>query len=221
MSEHPPTMLVSRLHYPVTNLGFGTRAGIWFQGCTVYCRGCIARDTWPFDPAREQPIDQVMAWLDQLPAPVDGITISGGEPTDQPGALLALLTRIHAWRGAREIDLLLYSGRATAHLDREFGWLRGYVDLLISEPFELAAATDCPLRGSPNQLVRTFSELGARRYPPETLDADYGRQRTHLSVVVGDGTIQTVGIPLPGDLAALRTRMAERGIEMTRTSWLM
>ncbi|MEV4154906.1 4Fe-4S cluster-binding domain-containing protein [Nocardia salmonicida] len=216
------TMLLSRLHHPVRNLGFGVRAGIWFQGCTVYCRGCIARDTWHFDADRACAISEVLDWLAALPTDqLDGITVSGGEPTDQPEALAALLTGIHGWRGGRDIDVLLYSGRDTAQLDHEFGWLARYVDVLVSEPFLLDRADECALRGSRNQIVRTFSELGARRYPLASLESDYGPQRNHLSVAVDRGAIWTVGIPLPGDLAALRTRIAEQGIETKRTSWPM
>ncbi|KAF0845281.1 4Fe-4S cluster-binding domain-containing protein [Nocardia caishijiensis] len=222
MNDTEGTLLLSRLHHPVRNLGFGVRAGIWFQGCTVYCRGCIARDTWPFDPDRTYAIAGVLDWLTALPAEqVDGVTISGGEPTDQPAALAALLAGIHAWRGERDIDVLLYSGRDTAFLAEEFGWLAATVDVLVSEPYLLDRADGCALRGSRNQIVQTFSELGARRYPLASLEDDYGPQRNHVSVAVDNGSIWTVGIPLPGDMAAFRTRMTELGIETKRTSWLM
>lgn len=38
---------LSRLHFPVTALGPGERLGIWFQGCSLGCQGCISPDTWP------------------------------------------------------------------------------------------------------------------------------------------------------------------------------
>ncbi|MCA1696856.1 MAG: radical SAM protein, partial [Actinobacteria bacterium] len=34
------------MHHPVTTLGYGTRAGVWVQGCTIGCHGCASRDTW-------------------------------------------------------------------------------------------------------------------------------------------------------------------------------
>ncbi|WP_461325238.1 4Fe-4S cluster-binding domain-containing protein [Bradyrhizobium diazoefficiens] len=37
---------VSRIHFPVTTLGPGRRLGIWFQGCSIRCPGCISMDTW-------------------------------------------------------------------------------------------------------------------------------------------------------------------------------
>lgn len=212
-------MLLSRLHHPVRNLGYGVRAGIWFQGCTVYCRGCIARDTWPFDLSRACAVDEVLSWLAALPVDqLDGVTVSGGEPTDQPEALAALLTGIRDWRGDREIDVLLYSGRGTEFLAREFAWLADGVDALVSEPYLAEFADASALRGSRNQIVRTFGALGARRYPAASLDADYGPQRRQIALAVDDGAIWTVGIPLPGDLAVLRDRLAARGIETKGTS---
>ncbi|HAU1321526.1 TPA: radical SAM protein, partial [Legionella pneumophila] len=37
---------ISRVHFPVTTLGPGHRIGIWFQGCSIRCPGCISTDTW-------------------------------------------------------------------------------------------------------------------------------------------------------------------------------
>ena len=37
---------LSRIHFPVTTLGPGRRIGIWFQGCSIRCPGCISMDTW-------------------------------------------------------------------------------------------------------------------------------------------------------------------------------
>ena len=37
---------LSRVHFPVTTLGPGQRLGLWFQGCSIRCAGCISADTW-------------------------------------------------------------------------------------------------------------------------------------------------------------------------------
>lgn len=211
-------MLLSRVHYPVRNLGYGVRAGIWFQGCTVYCQGCISRDTWSFDPSRECPVDAVLDWVDDIDGPVDGITISGGEPTDQSQALRALLNGMAARRS--DIDILMYSGRTVDVLQAEMPWLWHAVDVLISEPYDAGSAGPCALRGSANQRVHRLSELAWRRYPDDDLEMMYGAQRQQLSVHVDDNTVWLVGIPKPGDLVQMRKALEGRGLVIGRTSWL-
>lgn len=212
------SMLLSRVHYPVHNLGYGVRAGIWFQGCTVYCRGCVSRDTWSFDASRQCPVDAVLDWIGDINGPVDGITISGGEPTDQPQALRALLDGVATRR--TDTDVLMYSGRTTQVLRAELPWLWDAVDVLISEPYDTDSAGPAALRGSANQQVHRISELARRRYPDEDFELVYGPQRQQLSVCVDDTAVWLVGIPQPGDLAQLRTALEMRGVAVGRTSWL-
>ena len=211
-------MMLSRLHYPVHNLGYGVRAGIWFQGCTVHCHGCVSRDTWPFDESRRIDLSTVMSWLEGLDGPLDGITISGGEPTDQPEALLALVECLAPIR--RDSDILLYSGKPVAALQHEVPWLWQHVDLLISDPFDANLAGSCALRGSSNQRVHRLSSLAWQRYPDETFEHTFGPQRQQVSVHVDDHAVWMVGIPKPGDLRRLEGALTERGISVRRTSWL-
>ena len=209
------SMLLSRLHHPVTNLGYGTRAGIWFQGCTVHCRGCVSRDTWAFDEAMRCDVDAVVEWLDGLA--VDGVTISGGEPTDQPEALRALLDRL-AERD--DTDVLLYSGRSVDYLAARLPWLWDRVDMLISEPFERGSAANCALRGSANQRVHRLTPLAERRYPPESFEEGYAAQRQRISIHADGRSIWMVGIPKVGDLDRMRAALEARGVTTGRTSWL-
>ncbi|OMC39077.1 radical SAM protein [Mycobacterium sp. GA-1841] len=211
-------MLLSRLHHPVRNLGFGVRAGIWFQGCTLYCPGCVSRDTWPFDEKSCCDVTAVLGWLDAL-TPLDGITISGGEPTDQPAALRALLEALSD-RG-EDADVVMFSGRPTAQLQRDFPWLwEGLVDLLISEPFEQQHGGDHALRGSANQQVHRLTDLAAHRYPESEFDRLYSAQRSQISISVDGSSIWMVGIPKAGDLSRLRDSVQARGVTLGRTSWL-
>lgn len=122
---------ISRIHYPVTTLGPGKRIGIWMQGCSIRCPGCISADTWA--PGRgvvsvADVIERIEPWLGEA----DGVTISGGEPFDQPDALSALLAAI---RLRIQADILVYSGHPFEVIARKVAELGGLVDALISYPY--------------------------------------------------------------------------------------
>ena len=83
---------VARLLAPVTVLGPGRRLGLWVQGCGLACPGCASRDTW--DPAEglEIPVAELADRITRTVVAEDltGLTITGGEPTDQGRALASL-----------------------------------------------------------------------------------------------------------------------------------
>ncbi|WP_241548458.1 4Fe-4S single cluster domain-containing protein [Gordonia alkanivorans] len=209
---------LSRIHYPVTNLGFGTRIGIWFQGCAVRCRGCVSVDTWPSRP--ETAVD--VSWILETIAPqlvqADGVTISGGEPTDQPEALAELLRGIRMSAGPNH-DVLVYTGRsATAALSLA-PVIATYCDALVAGPFEQdLASPSSGLRGSTNQVVACLSALGTSRYA----DADlrYSAQRQEIGLHVDEDSVWLVGIPPSGDLAQLEVMLDAQGVHLRRKSWL-
>jgi hypothetical protein len=47
MTAGTTTLRLNRMHHPVTTLGYGTRAGIWVQGCTIGCPGSAPRSPAP------------------------------------------------------------------------------------------------------------------------------------------------------------------------------
>ena len=82
---------ISRLHYPVTVLGPGRRIGIWVQGCSIGCPGCLSQDTWSPDAAEPVSVARVIETCRRVSKDeLDGVTISGGEPFDQPDGLRCL-----------------------------------------------------------------------------------------------------------------------------------
>lgn len=212
-------ILLNKAHFPVTVLGPGTRVGLWLQGCTIRCRGCISRDTWPANPETAVDVAEVLAWVRGLPADrVDGVTLSGGEPFDQPEALAELLRGLDEWRreSGRPVDLLAYSGRPLVELRAGFGDLLGLFDAVVPEPFVQGAPTDEALRGSANQSVVPLTALGRERYTGTGL----AEQRGRVQVDVDDETIWFIGIPRQGDMRRLEKQAAAAGITWKRTSWL-
>jgi len=200
---------LSRLHFPVTTLGPGRRVGIWLQGCSIRCPGCISADTWPAAQGRttvEAVVEALLPWLPEA----DGITVSGGEPFDQPEALKAMLLEL---RRLNPADILVYSGHP---FDALTGWLRenpGLIDVLISEPYDEQAAQTLALRGSDNQRIHFLTELGRTRFASferKTLPDD----RRFDVMFDADGTVWLAGVPARDDIRRLREAMRALGHEV-------
>jgi anaerobic ribonucleoside-triphosphate reductase activating protein len=147
---------------------------------------------------------------------VDGVTISGGEPFDQPGALAAVLAGLDQWRRevGNEIDRLCYSGRTLPVLRRRFPEVLARLDAVSPGPYLDGRPTEAPWRGSDNQPLVPLTELGRRRYadPPE-------RGRPRPQIAVDDESVWCIGIPRAGDLDRLETSLAERGLLLEDVSW--
>lgn len=197
---------LSRLHFPVTTLGPGRRVGIWLQGCSIRCPGCISADTWR---SAEQTVDvsQVMARIAPWLAACDGVTVSGGEPFDQPQGLADLLGQLRA-HGA--VDILVYSGHPYEKLQPFLAAWPGLIDALISEPFELGQAQTRPLRGSDNQHLHLLTEQGRARFAAYERPLHAGDRQ--LDVMLDDsGTVWLAGIPSRGDMQRLQALLQAQG----------
>lgn len=209
---------LNRTHYPVTVLGPGVRAGIWVQGCTIGCSGCVARDTWDAGGGAAVDVSAVLDWLDGIDGPVDGVTVSGGEPFQQPAALAELLDGIGAWRRDRtgEVDVLVYSGYPWSKLTRtpRLAALLDQCDAVIAGPYVARRNSGAALRGSDNQRVLPRTPLGQRRYGPPLPDVD---QR--MQVEVSAGRIYCIGIPRAGDMDRLTEQLAQAGVLLGDLTW--
>ncbi|MBT2339954.1 MULTISPECIES: 4Fe-4S single cluster domain-containing protein [Pseudomonas] len=197
---------LSRIHFPVTTLGPGRRLGIWFQGCSIRCPGCISADTWGPGHRRlslEQLLEQITPWLRQA----EGITISGGEPFDQLDALRALLEGL---RRLTDLDILIYSGYSLEQLDEPLLQTKGLIDALISDPYIEALSQTMALRGSDNQRLNLLTPLGRARlghYERSLEPADKA-----LDLMFDEsGSVWMAGIPRRGDLLRLRDLLHEQG----------
>ncbi|GIF73916.1 4Fe-4S single cluster domain-containing protein [Asanoa siamensis] len=205
---------ISRLHHPVTALGPGVRAGIWVQGCTIGCHGCLARDTWERRPERALPVAEILGWLAGLPRPLDGVTVSGGEPLQQAAAVADLLAGIHEWRGAQPLDVLLFTGYPWSRAARETAVVER-CDAVVAGPYVARRNRgDVPLRGSDNQRVVALTALGRARYGPGVKLPARGLQAS-----VADGRIWFVGIPRAGDLERVAAGLTARDVRVGGTTW--
>lgn len=217
MNSSPTELFLSRLHWPVTTLGYGRRIGIWFQGCSIRCKECCSLDTWIAEPAHATTVEEVLAWIEIQPLEqVDGFTISGGEPFDQPVALMRLLQALNSLRVAasRSKDILVYSGFAWRTLRQRHALVLESIDTLVSEPYVRTRPTD-GLSGSANQVVRCLTEIGRLRHGAVAASGGPARIQMHF-----DGhRLWMIGIPQRGALDVLQERLAASGIALSDCSW--
>ena len=59
LCEKTHKIRVRFIHFPVETLGPGRRVGVWLQGCSIRCVGCISPENQPFDTAYSMPVDEV------------------------------------------------------------------------------------------------------------------------------------------------------------------
>ena len=196
---------ISRIHFPITTLGPGRRLGIWFQGCSIRCPGCISADTWGSGRGLlelDELLEQVEGWLPEC----DGITISGGEPFDQCDALNELLSGLRAKVG---VDILVYSGHPFERLAEPLRRMDGFIDALISEPYLAHAPQTLLLRGSDNQRLHMLTDLGRERF--SDFEHPDHCKKTFDVMFDDDGAVWLAGIPRRGDFERLKARLGQLG----------
>ena len=212
---------VSQVYRPVTSLGPGRRLGVWFQGCTLACPGCMSRHTWAPSGGQELTIGRFAAlWRAALADGIDGLTVSGGEPLEQPRALAALLAAAdeERRRAGRPADLLVYTGWEPEELaaDPATAAALAGADAVITGRYRAGQPTRLIWRGSANQRLEPRTALGRERYTPYLT---HRPEQPELQVMVTEGEVRVVGVPLPGDLGRIERDLVRRGVTLRETSW--
>jgi anaerobic ribonucleoside-triphosphate reductase activating protein len=164
--------------------GPGVRAVIWVQGCTLACPGCWNKEFWPARGGETVHVKELLDWLSSIDD-IEGITLLGGEPLQQPEAVLTLL------QGARELGLsiFLYSGYEREELNSVQLQCLELADIAVLGRYE-EKERDLGLRwrGSANQIV----EFLTSRYSTE----DWMEEMQEIEIKIEeDGSISAYGYP--------------------------
>lgn len=206
---------INRVHYPVTVLGPGRRLGLWLQGCSLACKGCVSRDTWSHFHGELVEVDYLVEQCRSLVGDeLDGITITGGEPFEQADGLAAFLDAIEPWRQTLGFDVLCYSGKTLKQLQQQYPAILSLLDLLIPEPFVERRPTTAFWRGSANQPLLALSDLGRSKLDRYLLSSP------RMQFQVDGESIWFIGIPQRGDMHRLSDLLKQRGIVMEDISWI-
>lgn len=195
-------MYVARVLYPVEVLGPGKRVGIWFCGCPRRCNGCSNPELWEFRERYYTSPQIVYELIMQIAGsrPIDGFTITGGDPlyqADDLRQLIALLKNISD-------DILVYTGYSITEIGVED--LCG-ISVLIDGEYIESRNNNCILRGSDNQNIHILDPKYKEKYEVYLLQNTNRIQNFTTS----DGVI-SVGIHKPNFMNELRQATFGKGL---------
>jgi len=165
------------------------RMGVWTQGCSLRkCPGCTSTHTWSPTLGRRLAVASLIELARRQTVRPAGLTVSGGEPTDQAAAVAALVQTFRAEFPGTEA--VLYTGLRWPALVSRYPGFAQLFDVAITGPYvQTRPAT--PLAGSTNQEVRLLTPLAERLY------RDWDRWPVHAVQVAArsDARVVAVGIP--------------------------
>lgn len=203
-------MYVARILYPVEVLGPGKRIGIWFAGCEHRCRGCSNPELWPQDEQYNTSLSAVMKLVNLISSqyPVDGFTLTGGDPVFQPDDLKRLLGELKRINP----DILLYTGYTIDEVRKIAPSIFDEIAVLIDGEYIEARNNGSLLRGSDNQNIYVINA------DFQVIYDDYFQKLARNEIQnfsTGDGII-SVGIHHPDYIDRLREKSGEKGLEKVK-----
>ncbi len=135
--------------------GPGLRYALFVQGCSHHCEGCHNAKSWPVEGGTEMTLGEVLAQIHGNGL-VRSVTLSGGEPFEQPEPLAVLAAQLKG----EGYNLWSYSGYTFEQLQemavarpavRE---LLAQLDVLVDGPFRKdQKSLGLLYRGSANQRL--------------------------------------------------------------------
>jgi len=133
--------------------GPGFRFALFVQGCSHHCEGCHNKQTWPHEGASLMTVSEIFEKIKANPL-LSGVTLSGGEPFEQSGALVELAKLIKQ----AGLELCAYTGNTfeelTERCDSEEMQLLELCDILVDGRFVLEKRDlELKFRGSSNQRI--------------------------------------------------------------------
>lgn len=172
--------------YPVTALGYGRRLGVWFQGCSKRCENCISPEFQESSDGSDYTVEEIIHSIRDKE--IDGLTISGGEPFDQPEALLLLIME---YKERLNDDILIFTGYTLEELHEKnspvIEEILHNIAVLVDGRYVEDENNGVGLRGSMNQKIHIW------KYQERYHNAEKAN-RTMQCILLGD-RLRLIGIP--------------------------
>ena len=196
-------MYIARLLYPVEVLGPGKRIGIWVCGCPHHCDGCANPELWEFSEDKRISVKHLSELVKQIAEanPIDGFTITGGEPFYQPDELDLLLKELRKWSN----DILVFSGYYREQLE-SFAALEN-VAVLVDGPYIKSRNRGLTLRGSDNQNIHILNEQFKGEY-----QLYLSNEKSKIQNFLDGESVISVGIHQPDFADTIGKYMEQKGL---------
>lgn len=159
-----------------------TRAVVWFQGCTLGCVGCFNPLTHPAG-GDTVPVAALVSQIAALIPDIEGVTITGGEPLQQPAALAALLRELYTLN----VGIIVLTGYSVRELLAMPDALPVFdlADVIVAGRYNAQQHRAAGLRGSSNK--QTLVMTG--RYTLDQIEATPPKE-----IIIGAGRIARTGV---------------------------
>ena len=208
MSGTGSVLTVARKKERCLCLGPGTRAVVWFHGCSKSCPHCIAKEMNASPEYESCTPEELFAWAEAIDD-ISGLTLSGGEPFEQDlDSLLKFLSLMKS--GRKEYSVICFTGKTVEEIrnDSHASKVLEYLDVLIDGEYVEEQNNSADLRGSKNQrilfLTHRFDAEQQKFFGNDARLIEFDFSTAH--------TLEISGIPQPGFLKKFQERMAESGI---------
>lgn len=200
-------MYVARILYPVKVLGPGNRIAIWMVGCKHGCKGCSNPELWEVQEKYQISLKSIMVLIKQIAKRhiIDGFTITGGDPFEQPAELKELLLQL------REIssDILVYTGYQYKDIKEKYNDVLPFISVLIDGKYEEDKNYTSCLIGSDNQQIYYLNTELKARY-----EEYMSKTKNQIQNFTSSDGIISVGIHRPNYQRKLENAVAKRGLEV-------
>jgi anaerobic ribonucleoside-triphosphate reductase activating protein len=162
-SVHPLDLRVAHVVPSTQAEGPGTRLAVWVQGCSLRCPGCCNPELFTSNGGTPYSVARLMNEF-AMAGDVEGVSILGGEPFEQPEALASFVQAVQ--QAGKSV--MIYTGYTLAELKAQnleaVEHILRATDLLVDGRFEEAKkSTARRWIGSSNQQLHFLSS----RYSPE------------------------------------------------------
>ncbi|MGH3392184.1 MAG: 4Fe-4S single cluster domain-containing protein [Actinomadura sp.] len=170
--------------------GPGIRCVIWSQGCALGCPGCFNPETHaPASGGLIRPAGAVAEDVLADAAHLEGVTLTGGEPLEQPAAVAAFCAEVKARSGLGVIVLTGFT-RREIETDPARAAAVAVADLVVAGRYNERLRLARGLRGSSNKEY--WMRTG--RYGAAELSAVPEVEIT----IADDATVTFTGMAAPG-----------------------